>query len=79
MAQGFTRDRLAEIFRKYGVSVCLFIAFYRIDLDGSGSISATELQKALSNGTWSPFNIMTVQAMIGIFSNKIDNTIYRPL
>ncbi|KAM7537320.1 hypothetical protein Aperf_G00000060428 [Anoplocephala perfoliata] len=55
MAQGFTRDHLAEIFRK-------------IDLDGSGSISAPELQRALSNGTWSPFNIMTVQAMIDLFS-----------
>ena len=28
----------------------------RVDTDRSGSISANELQSALSNGTWSPFN-----------------------
>ncbi|KAM3173072.1 hypothetical protein ACTXT7_013217 [Hymenolepis weldensis] len=56
MAQGYTRERLIEIFQ-------------RIDVDRSGSISANELQRALSNGTWEPFNIMTVQAMIGMYSN----------
>ncbi|CAF3887784.1 unnamed protein product [Rotaria sp. Silwood2] len=30
--------------------------FRRVDTDGSGSISSNELQSALSNGTWSPFN-----------------------
>jgi len=28
----------------------------RVDTDGSGAISSNELQAALSNGTWSPFN-----------------------
>ena len=30
--------------------------FLRVDADGSGSITSNELQAALSNGTWSPFN-----------------------
>lgn len=30
--------------------------FSRVDSDRSGSISSNELQAALSNGTWSPFN-----------------------
>ncbi|VDO06118.1 unnamed protein product [Rodentolepis nana] len=55
MAQGYSRERLLDIFHK-------------IDVDRSGSISASELQRALSNGTWEPFNIMTVQAMIDLFS-----------
>jgi hypothetical protein len=29
---------------------------FRVDADRSGSISSNELQAALSNGTWSPFN-----------------------
>lgn len=29
---------------------------FRVDKDRSGHISADELQQALSNGTWSPFN-----------------------
>ncbi|EUB60619.1 Programmed cell death protein 6 [Echinococcus granulosus] len=55
MSQPFSRDRLCQIFQK-------------LDKDGSGTLSASELQKALSNGTWTPFNIMTVQAMIDLFS-----------
>jgi hypothetical protein len=34
--------------------------FARVDTDRSGSINATELQGALSNGTWKPFNPETV-------------------
>ena len=48
--------------------VYLYFYFFRLDKDGSGSLSAVELQKALSNGTWTPFNIMTVQAMIGMYA-----------
>lgn len=39
--------------------------FCRVDRDRSGYISADELQAALSNGTWSPFNPETVRLMIG--------------
>lgn len=34
--------------------------FAQVDRDRSGAINATELQSALSNGTWKPFNPETV-------------------
>lgn len=43
----------------------MFLFFLRVDRDGSGTINAAELQSALSNGTWSPFNPETVRLMIG--------------
>jgi len=36
-----------------------------VDKDRSGAISAEELQQALSNGTWTPFNPETIRLMIG--------------
>lgn len=47
----------------------------RVDKDRSGSITAEELQQALSNGTWTPFNPETVRLMIGKTSgfNRIPN------
>ncbi len=63
----FSRDQLQQIFRQY-VDKFLIKPSLRIDKDGSGMLSAEEIQRALSNGTWTPFNIMTVQAMIGMFS-----------
>ena len=41
--------------------------FVAIDASGSGTISATELQAALTNADWSPFNDETCQLMIGQF------------
>ncbi|KAK7491375.1 hypothetical protein BaRGS_00017353 [Batillaria attramentaria] len=49
--------------------------FQRIDTDRSGSISANELQRALSNGTWTPFNPETVRLMIGMFDRDNSGTI----
>ncbi len=47
-----------------------------MDRDRSGAINAVELQSALSNGTWTPFNPETVRMMIGMFdrnnSSQID-------
>lgn len=40
--------------------------FIRVDKDRSGTITADELQQALSNGTWTPFNPETVRLMIGM-------------
>uniref|UniRef100_A0A1B6LWU0 EF-hand domain-containing protein n=1 Tax=Graphocephala atropunctata TaxID=36148 RepID=A0A1B6LWU0_9HEMI len=45
----------------------LWELFQRVDKDRSGFISADELQMALSNGTWTPFNPETVRLMIGMF------------
>ncbi|XP_015593197.1 programmed cell death protein 6 isoform X2 [Cephus cinctus] len=51
----------------------LWDVFQRVDKDHSGAITADELQVALSNGTWTPFNPETVRLMIGMFDiDKID-------
>ncbi|CAF3793551.1 unnamed protein product [Rotaria magnacalcarata] len=63
MSNGETSDAfLQQVFRK-------------VDADGSGAISSNELQSALSNGTWSPFNPETVRMMIGMFDNDNSSTI----
>ncbi|CAF0762399.1 unnamed protein product [Adineta steineri] len=49
--------------------------FTQVDTDKSGSISSNELQSALSNGTWSPFNPETVRMMIGMFDRDGSSTI----
>ncbi|EDO45947.1 predicted protein [Nematostella vectensis] len=49
--------------------------FQRVDKDRSGSISSNELQQALSNGTWTPFNPETVRLMIGMFDRDNNGTI----
>ncbi|XP_012533968.1 programmed cell death protein 6 isoform X1 [Monomorium pharaonis] len=48
----------------------LWDVFQRVDKDRSGAISADELQQALSNGTWTPFNPETVRLMIGMFDKS---------
>ncbi|KAK9702855.1 hypothetical protein K7432_011038 [Basidiobolus ranarum] len=49
--------------------------FQAVDVDHSGGISADELQKALLNGDWSPFNIETVRMMINMFDRDDNGTI----
>ena len=41
--------------------------FLTVDEDRSGQISATELQRALVNGNWSPFDLDTTKMLMGIF------------
>lgn len=43
--------------------------FSKVDKDRSGRIEAPELQRALSNGTWKPFNPETVGMMMNIFDH----------
>ncbi|CDS03362.1 hypothetical protein LRAMOSA00764 [Lichtheimia ramosa] len=43
--------------------------FKAVDTDGSGQLTADELQKALINGDWSPFNIETVRMMVNMFDH----------
>ncbi|VDN85944.1 unnamed protein product, partial [Brugia pahangi] len=38
--------------------------FASVDTDHSGKISVDELQRALSNGTWNPFNPESCRLMI---------------
>lgn len=53
----------------------LWDVFSRVDKDRSGYISAEELQLALSNGTWTPFNPETVRLMIGMFDKQNRGTV----
>lgn len=53
----------------------LWDVFQRVDKDRSGAISADELQQALSNGTWTPFNPETVRSMIGMFDKNQRGTV----
>jgi len=53
----------------------LYSVFQRVDADRSGEINANELQAALSNGTWTPFNPETVRLMIGMFDQNNTGTI----
>nr|CAB3264727.1 programmed cell death protein 6-like [Phallusia mammillata] len=49
--------------------------FQQVDRDRSGQITIKELQEALSNGTWKPFNPETVRLMIGMFDHDHSGTI----
>lgn len=53
----------------------LWDVFQKVDKDRSGYISADELQVALSNGTWTPFNPETVRLMIGMFDKHNRGTV----
>lgn len=46
-----------------------------MDKDRSGFISSDELQMALSNGTWTPFNPETIRLMIGMFDKHNRGTV----
>lgn len=45
--------------------ISCFFCYHSVDRDKSGYINANELQQALSNGTWNPFNPETVRLMMG--------------
>ncbi|CAG2120324.1 unnamed protein product, partial [Medioppia subpectinata] len=49
--------------------------FRSVDRDGSGHINASELQSALSNGTFRPFDIQTISLMIAMFDSQNSKTI----
>ncbi|XP_018646550.1 programmed cell death protein, putative [Schistosoma mansoni] len=53
----------------------LWSIFRRIDKNGSGNISADELQSCLSNGLGTMFNIRTVQLMMSMFDSDMNGTI----
>lgn len=53
----------------------LLLIFQAVDRDCSGRISAEELQTALSNGTWRPFNAETCRMLIAMFDTDNDGGI----
>ncbi|XP_054275723.1 programmed cell death protein 6-like [Macrosteles quadrilineatus] len=48
----------------------LWSVFQKVDKDQSGQITINELQQALSNGSWDPFNPETCRLMIGMFDKE---------
>ncbi|KAK0557845.1 hypothetical protein OC846_000139 [Tilletia horrida] len=50
-----------------GADPQLWSWFVAVDRDGSGNISPVELQQALVNGDWSPFDLDTVKMLMAIF------------
>jgi len=49
-----------------------------VDSDRSGQLSTEELQKALINGDWSPFNLETVRLMMNMFDTDNSGLITFP-
>ncbi|KAI9293875.1 EF-hand [Neoconidiobolus thromboides FSU 785] len=49
--------------------------FQSVDTDRSGQICAEELQRALVNGDWTPFDIETIKLMIDMFDQDQSGTI----
>jgi len=46
-----------------------------VDTDRSGAITATELERALINGDWTPFDLDTVKLLMTIFDTDRSGTI----
>ncbi|KAJ8662979.1 hypothetical protein O0I10_001155 [Lichtheimia ornata] len=55
-----------------GADPQLWYWFQIVDTDNSGYLTVDELQRALINGDWTPFNIETVRMMVVMFDT--DNT-----
>ncbi|ORY94961.1 hypothetical protein BCR43DRAFT_494886 [Syncephalastrum racemosum] len=55
-----------------GADPQLWYWFQAVDTDRSGYLTADELQRALINGDWTPFNMETVRMMVNMFDT--DNT-----
>ena len=49
--------------------------FSAVDTDRSGHITATELERALINGDWTPFDLDTVKLLMTIFDTDRSGTI----
>jgi len=58
-----------------GVAPEMWSWFQAVDQDRSGKITIAELQKALLNGNWSPFNEETCRLMVGMFDKDGSGTI----
>ncbi|KAF8160377.1 hypothetical protein K438DRAFT_311338 [Mycena galopus ATCC 62051] len=59
----------------HGADPQLWGWFQSVDMDRSGSITAEELQRALINGDWTPFDLDTVKLLMTIFDTDRSGTI----
>jgi len=58
-----------------GADPQLWTWFSTVDTDHSGSINAHELERALINGDWTPFDLDTVKMLMSIFDTDRSGTI----
>jgi len=58
-----------------GADPMLWQCFSNVDTDRSGHISVHELQKALINGDWSPFDLDTCKLLMSIFDTDRSGSI----
>jgi len=58
-----------------GADPMLWTTFSSVDLDRSGQISPSELQRALINGDWTPFDLDTVKLLMNIFDTDRSGSI----
>ncbi|KAG5635233.1 hypothetical protein H0H81_011965 [Sphagnurus paluster] len=58
-----------------GADPQLWSWFSTVDTDRSGAISVTELERALINGDWTPFDLDTVKLLMSIFDTDRSGTI----
>ncbi|KAI0686713.1 hypothetical protein BC835DRAFT_441785 [Cytidiella melzeri] len=58
-----------------GADPQLWSWFTAVDTDRSNQISAPELQKALINGDWTPFDLDTVKLLMSIFDTDRSGTV----
>jgi len=71
-AGGFAPQQQAP---PHGADPQLWATFTSVDMDRSGHISPPELQRALINGDWSPFDLDTVKLLMNIFDTDRSGTI----
>ena len=75
--------RFNHLFAGHHQADCLFVnfitlqVFSSVDKDRSGAICATELQSALSNGTWKPFNPETIRLFVSNTPRLLTSTLIR--
>ncbi|PPQ89881.1 hypothetical protein CVT25_004803 [Psilocybe cyanescens] len=58
-----------------GADPQLWTWFSTVDTDRSGAITAPELERALINGDWTPFDLDTVKLLMSIFDTDRSGTI----
>jgi len=58
-----------------GADPQLWAWFVAVDADRSGAITPTELERALINGDWTPFDFDTVKLLMSIFDTDRSGTI----
>ncbi|KIJ66094.1 hypothetical protein HYDPIDRAFT_130278 [Hydnomerulius pinastri MD-312] len=59
----------------HGADPQLWNWFSAVDTDRSGAITATELERALINGDWTPFDLDTVKLLMSLFDVDRSGTI----